>query len=326
MISRRPRFPTRRPRLQPLPPPIPPYPRPAPQPPPGGWPRISIVVPSFNQGRFLEQTLASILSQNYPNLECIVVDGGSSDESVEIIRSCGPRIAWWCSEKDGGHADALNKGFAKSTGEIMCWLNSDDLMAPWGLWVIGDVFARFPQVEWLTGSAAIWDSHGRLVIAYPGGGVATDYLRRADWHIQQESTFWRRSLWMRAGGRMDTSYRLMIDLELWLRFFRCARLHSLETIVAGYRWHGANRAQTHPELLQAEKWRAILQHLAPLCRRTRLLVKLGLAKDSPGNGFWPKAKSGFSRKIRRLFWRNSKPPIIRWDPHAHQWRLRDKGA
>src|SRR5262245_51432908 len=97
---------------------------------PSNLPKVSIIIPSFNQGQFLEASIRSVLEQNYPNFECIIVDGGSKDESVEIIKKYQDRLAWWVSEKDKGHADALNKGFSHATGEILAWLNSDDIYFP----------------------------------------------------------------------------------------------------------------------------------------------------------------------------------------------------
>jgi glycosyltransferase involved in cell wall biosynthesis len=280
-----------------------------------------VVVPSYNQGEFLRATLDSILSQGYPDVECIVVDGGSSDHSVEIIRSLEDRLTWWCSEKDDGHGDALNKGFAKATGEVLCWLNSDDLMAPWGLWVVGDVFARFPEVEWLTGEYGIWDAHGRLVASYPGGATATEYLRRNESDIQQESTFWRRSLWTRAGGEIDTSYRLMIDAELWLRFFRHATLYSLKTVVSGYRWHGENRSLTQADRTKAERWRAIGFHLAPRSWRTRLVARFGPDQYERQAGFGGALKFIFCKKVRQLLLRRPRIPVVTWDAPNHCWKI-----
>lgn len=297
------------------------YPLPSPTPPPGGWPLISVIVPSFNQGNFLKHTLASILSQNYPNLECIVVDGGSSDDSLEVIRSVEDRLTWWCSEKDDGHGDALNKGFAKATGEVLCWLNSDDLMAPWGLWVVGDVFARFPEVEWLTGEYGIWDAHGRLVAAYPGGATASEYLRRNEADLQQESTFWRRSLWTRAGGKIDTSYRLMIDAELWLRFFQHATLYSLKTVVSGYRWHGENRSLTQADRTKAERWRAIETHLAPQSWRTRLVARFGPDQYDRDPGIGGALKFTFRKKVRQFLLRRPRVPVVLWDAANHCWKI-----
>lgn len=113
-------------------------------------PSISIVTPSYNRRRYLGDTIRSVLATGYPALEYAVVDGQSSDGSAELIAGHASRLAWWVSEPDGGQYDAINKGFARTSGEIMGWLNSDDLYLPWTLTVVGEVFAGLPQVEWIT--------------------------------------------------------------------------------------------------------------------------------------------------------------------------------
>jgi glycosyltransferase involved in cell wall biosynthesis len=220
-------------------------------------PRISIVTPSFNQAPFLERTIRSVLDQGYPDLEYIIVDGGSTDGSVEIIQQYADRLTYWVSERDRGHAHAINKGFAHATGDVMAWINSDDMYVSGSFAAVGEIFSLMPEVEWLTGDPMRWSSDD-VLSSYPKGhrNMYDFVLGRYAW-IQQESTFWRRSLWDRAGASLDESYAFMIDGELWTRFFALARLHYFDGSLAGYREHGTNRALLNEQACIAEMARAI---------------------------------------------------------------------
>ena len=216
--------------------------------------KISIATPSYNQGSFLEETILSVIGQNYLNLEYVIIDGGSTDDSIETIRRYEDRLAYWVSESDAGHYDAINKGFSRTTGDVMAWINSDDKYAPWAFQIVAEIFASLPEVEWLTSSYPIlWDEQGRAVACYYRGGFNRQsffrgvYLppsehRKTKGAIQQESTFWRRSLWERAGGYVDASLRLAADFELWARFFQHAELYSVQTPLGGFRLHGDQRS------------------------------------------------------------------------------------
>jgi len=210
-------------------------------------PRISIVTPSFNQGEFLEECIDSILSQNYPNLEYLIMDGGSTDNSVEIIKKYEKYLTYWQSRPDKGQYDAINEGFKKSTGEIMAWLNSDDKYHHHALYKVAYVFTTYPHTEWITGRHTKWKANGELMWVYPESLARfsrENFLKKVynDPSIQQESTFWRRSLWEKAGGMIRSDLDYAGDLELWMRFFRHAQLHSVETLLGGYREHGNQKA------------------------------------------------------------------------------------
>jgi predicted SAM-dependent methyltransferase len=219
---------------------------------------ITIVTPSLNQATYLEQCIDSILSQNYPNLEYIIMDGGSTDGSVEIIKKYEKHLSYWQSKPDGGHYQALNAGFARSHSPVMAWLNSDDKYHPGALWLVSDAFRAHPEIEWLTGSPTIWDRDGRAAgfSLEPPRWSRDKYLRgetKAP-YIQQESTFWRHSLWDKIGLHIDTNFQAAADLELWARFFRHAQLHTLHAPLGGFRSHPGEgqRSEVLQELYQKE--------------------------------------------------------------------------
>lgn len=217
--------------------------------------KISIVTPVYNQSRFLEEAICSVLTQDYLNIEYVVIDGGSTDRSVDIIRKYEDRLAYWVSEPDAGQYEAINKGFGKTTGEIMAWLNSDDKYLPWAFSIVNEIFMTCPEVKWLTTMyPLVLDEKGRPVEwVLTEGFDRRSFFRGANlpgrgWYarafIQQESTFWRRSLWERAGGYVDGSLMFAGDFELWARFFRHADLYAVETPIGGIRRHRNQKTVT----------------------------------------------------------------------------------
>jgi glycosyltransferase involved in cell wall biosynthesis len=209
---------------------------------PAGAPRITVVTPSYNQAPFLEACLRSVLGQKYPNLEYIVIDGGSTDGSVEIIKTFEKDLAYWVSEPDGGHYDALNKGFRRATGDILAWLNSDDMYTPWAFAVVADIFQHLPEVEWLsTLYPLFWNEAGAATLCTRLTGFDRRVVLSRGIGVQQESTFWRRSLWERAGSALDTTFTLAGDLDLWARFWEQAELYGVTVPLGGIRRHGGQR-------------------------------------------------------------------------------------
>jgi glycosyltransferase involved in cell wall biosynthesis len=202
------------------------------------WPKISLVTPVFNSARYLDTTIRSVLSQNYPNLEYIIIDGGSTDGSVDIIRGYEPHLHAWISEPDRGMYGAINKGFARASGECMGWISATDILHAGSLFVVGGVFRAFPEVEWITGRPTGFNDDG-MAVEFPKlrQWSRWPFLAGANRYIQQESTFWRRSLWDRAGGRVDDSRRSASDFELWVRFFRYAKLYPVDALIGGFRSH-----------------------------------------------------------------------------------------
>ena len=200
----------------------------------------------MNQAEFLEECIDSVLSQGYPRLEYVIMDGGSTDGSVEIIRRHEKHLKHWQSGSDGGHYAAVNAGFAHTTGEVMAWINSDDKYPPWALLKAGWLFARHPEASWITGRPLCWNRGGEPEYVHldPIHHTRARYVQGAydDPFIQQESTFWRRHLWNEAGGRLDTDLELAADLDLWVRFFRTSRLHVADTLLGGFRQYGDQKS------------------------------------------------------------------------------------
>jgi glycosyltransferase involved in cell wall biosynthesis len=209
--------------------------------------KFSIVTPSFNQNRFLERSMRSVLGQEIGDLEYIVIDGGSADGSVETIKKQSARLAYWTSRPDRGYADALNEGFGRSSGEIMGWINSDDMLTPWALRTVESVFRMRPEVEWITSLYPLVMNEDGVVIAarQTEGYNAEAFFRGRNVPlsprfyasvIQQESTFWRRSLWERAGGCLDAGLRMAADFELWARYFKLTELYAVGVPLGCFRF------------------------------------------------------------------------------------------
>jgi glycosyltransferase involved in cell wall biosynthesis len=215
------------------------------------YPRISIVTPSYNQGRFLEETILSVIGQQYADLEYIVIDGGSTDESLEIIRKYEKYLAYWVSEKDRGQAHGLNKGFQKATGDIFAYINADDKYCPWAFKTAAAIFFDCPEVKWIVSLWQLhWNANGDPTpgSAIPGytkksfydGRTLGNSKRFLGW-IQQESTFWKKSLWEKAGGFVDESLHYAMDFELWSRFFEHEHLYGVSVPLGGFRQHPSQK-------------------------------------------------------------------------------------
>src|SRR5690348_11118280 len=211
-------------------------------------PKITLVTAVYNGEEYLEATIRSVVEQGYPNLEYILVDDGSTDGTVEIIRKYERGVSCWFSQANRGLYAALNAGFARSTGEVMGWLNSSDLLQVNGLFTVGSIFRELRDVEWITGRPTKISPTGMTIDVLPVPRWSRGrFLAGANKYIQQESTFWRRSLWERAGGRLSTEYRAEGDFELWVRLFRHARLHSVNALIGGYRLHDGALSSSNME-------------------------------------------------------------------------------
>jgi hypothetical protein len=216
--------------------------------PPSPAPSITVVTPSFQQGRFLERAILSVVDQGYPALEYVVHDGGSTDETLEVLRRHSDSLTRWESAPDRGQADAINLGFAGTTGEIMAFLNSDDLLLPGSLAYVARYFARHPEVDVVYGHRILIDEHDRQVGAWLIPARAERVLQWSDC-IPQETLFWRRRAWEAAGAQMDESFSFALDWDLLLRFREAgARMRRVPRFLGAFRLHAD---QKHRVLLDA---------------------------------------------------------------------------
>ncbi len=269
---------------------------------------IALVTPSLNTAPYLTQTLESVLLQHYPSLEYVVADGGSTDGSLDIIEQYRDRLHAVVTGPDRGHADALNKGFARTSGELMGWINSDDLLQPGALAAVDAIFAAFPEVDWITGvpTNLVEGADGRSSRFAIGTGRSFtygDFLAGDFAFIQQESTFWRRSLWERAGGALDTELRLAVDFELWMRFFRHARLHTVDALLGVFRRRDGQRSAVLYDEYFAEVKKVISRERAAL-RSGAIVAPEGSLDRSSDVGLRERA-------VRRLRSRPYRPDISR---------------
>ncbi len=228
--------------------------------------RVSIVTPSYNQAAYLEETLCSVLDQGYPDLEYLVVDGGSTDGSLEIIKRYADRLAWWVSEADRGQADAINKGFARATGKYVAWLNSDDAYLPGAIQAAVAALQGHPEAALVYGDMLAVDAAGQVTNTIRYGDWGLDDLMRFD-ILGQPAVFMRRDALQRAGG-LDLRYHYMLDHHLWLRLAQEGRLRHVSAYWARARFHPAakNVAQAAAfgqEAYRIVAWMATQPALAP---------------------------------------------------------------
>jgi hypothetical protein len=215
-------------------------------------PTISIVTPSYQQGRFLEWTLRSVLEQNYPKLEYVVMDGGSTDETRDILSRYAGRLTHVESSPDGGQADAVARGFERTTGEIMAYLNSDDVLAPGALDFVARFFAAHPKVDAVYSHRVFLDENNIVTRYWILPPHHSWMMRRWDF-IPQETCFWRRRIYRDAGG-INTSYRFALDYDLFARFMQRGRMERVDRFLGAFREHASSKTAAlaegcgHPEV------------------------------------------------------------------------------
>jgi glycosyltransferase involved in cell wall biosynthesis len=220
-------------------------------------PKVSIVTPSYNQGRFLEASILSVLGQDYPNIEYIIVDGGSKDESVDVIRKYENRLAWWVSEKDRGHADALNKGFSHASGEILAWLNSDDIYYPSAVSEAVAFLYDHPETGMVYGDALLIDDTGKPIGKFASKQTSYRGMLRGSVHIPQATTFYRANLWKQVGP-LDLSLFYAFDYDFWVKLAKVSDVRYLPRLWAQFRIHDQGKSvvnddRCYPDMLRVHQ-------------------------------------------------------------------------
>jgi len=215
--------------------------------------RFTIVTPSYNQGKYLEKTILSVLEQGYPNLEYIIIDGGSTDESVAIIKKYADRLAYWVSEPDRGQSHAINKGFERATGDIFGWLNSDDWYHPGALQAVAEAFASNPEAGAVVGAGEYIDETGAIInLSVPNAISLESIYSWFDEFFWQPSCFFTRETWGDCGP-LDESLVYAMDLDLWIKMAKKYQFAAIETLLSTSLKHpdAKTTAQAHESDLAA---------------------------------------------------------------------------
>ena len=251
-------------------------------------PKVSIITPSYNQAQFLEETIQSVISQDYPDIEYIIIDGGSIDGSVEIIKKYESRISYWVSEKDRGQADAINKGFAIATGEYIGWLNSDDCLSPGAIKKVVEAFMLNPDVEFIYGDI---DQGESLLASQKLRGQETSLeqmLISGSVPIPQQGSMWRRSALGKI-GTLGTEWHVVLDMEFFMRTVLKCKSQYLPVTLGFFRYHADSKSISQmarwidelPQMYQIFLARNDLPgHLAGLKRRAMARILLTCASLS----------------------------------------------
>ena len=252
----------------------------------GIWPKISIVTPSYNQGQFLEETIRSVLLQEYPNLEYIIIDGGSYDNSLDIIKTYEPWLKYWVSESDRGQSHAINKGFTHASGEIFGWLNSDDYYYPGALYKLMTLRKKNPEAVAWVGACRNVDINGnRLKKCFPRVGTKKDFgnWSRNAW-IPQPSCLFDAQTFCEA-GKIDEKLEFVMDVDLWIRLSERGNFVSPNDTISYARMYEGIKTRRDIPMQQAEHILINFKNGLPQVARTRMANCMEFAMDA-----WPYRK------------------------------------
>lgn len=278
------------------------------------WPKISIVTPSYNQGQYIEETIRSVLMQGYPNLEYIIIDGGSTDNTVEIIKQYEQHLTYWVSEKDNGQTHAINKGFEKATGDILAYLNSDDVYMPYTLRLVAELFSKF-NIKFLTGHRSHLVDQDVIAPLPTATYKFNSHLYQKGFHVQelmgwnqQPSTFWSAALFNKCGREFNESMQCSFDIDMWIQFAKHTELIYLRSVLAMMRQHAEQKSRTL-NLINEVQEQAKRHKFYTLWWR-RILVKCSTIP--------------LLRKIVRALLQDPTYSIIDWDPILNAWSMKTK--
>ncbi|MCX7745000.1 MAG: glycosyltransferase [Flavobacteriales bacterium] len=276
------------------------------------WPKISVVTPSFNQGKYIEETIRSVIMQGYPNLEYIIIDGGSTDNTVDIIKKYQNYITYWISEKDKGQTHAINKGFDKASGEILAYINSDDVYMPYTFRLVAELFKKF-KIHWLTGIQSRLVEHNVISPKRDAVKLFNQYLYKNGYHVgslfgwnQQCSTFWSSELFFKVGRRFDEKFNHAMDIDMWIRMSNFSELISVEAILALMRLHPDQKSRNIniAEIEINRKSDAYRLSNYALRKTVFHLYKVPLI-----------------RKFLKLFWCRGDGKYIIWNARNSEWEM-----
>ena len=269
-------------------------------------PILTVITPSFNQGRFLTETIESVLNQGIPGLEYIIVDGGSTDESVEVIKKYEKHLSWWISEKDRGQSHAINKGLARATGKFVAYLNSDDVYLPGALHSALDVLARTPGARWVAGGVIGFGSEAMQVHEWHRPKVPETLLDCLTSRFQaaQPGHVWSREMLASVSG-FDESFRYLFDINLYASLLaKGERCVPLDRPLAGYRFHASSKTVAEGSLFEAE-WDRIRDRFVPtLPLHQRIIARHRLAMRRSGTRYTEAAgeqAAGRGAEARAMF-------------------------
>jgi glycosyltransferase involved in cell wall biosynthesis len=249
--------------------------------------KISVVIPCFNAVSSINRTLNSVKNQDYRDFECIVIDGGSTDGTLDVIHSHSDWVTKIVSEKDDGQYHAIKKGFALATGELFCWLNSDDIYFPWTFRIVNRIFSEFKYIQWISGLRAEMRDDAlqgmNNIVPFPRKLIQAGWFfpGSACGCIMQESCFWTKELYRLSGG-INCNWKMAADFDLWIQFSKHADLFAMPALLGAFNYTGKNRSHE-------DAGKAYSKEIE--------MIRRGISESEKSQGDWLNNKKKFSQKL-----------------------------